>query len=339
MLPFGVAALAIANITPEAVRTRRRHRIDYGGGALLVAWVTALVLVTRLGGTTFPWRSWQIAALLFACGASLGWFVRCERRAPEAMIPARLFRERVFVTAAMSQLLVGFVLIGVTIMAPLYLQFVLEVNATRSGLLTMPIVLGMLTSSVSTGRLITRTGRYRHFPIIGTAVMIASLVLLSSMDTTTGRVEAIVYMFLFGLGIGSTTQVVLLAVQNKVPHADLGIATSATSFFRSLGQTIGSAVFSAVLIARLDHFLPRLVPGSSVDVDSLQADPASIAALGPEAQAGIAESFARSLHDVFLFAVPIAVVAFLAVWLVPEHPLRERRAIDEQGPQAAEAVA
>jgi MFS family permease len=230
-------------------------------------------------------------------------------------------------------------MIGVTIMSPLYMQFVRDVNATRSGMLTLPITLGMLTTSVATGRRLTRTGRYRHYPIIGSLAITLALALLASMDTATSRLVASSYMLLFGLGIGATMQVVLVAVQNRVDQADLGIATSATSFFRSIGQTIGSAVFSAVLVARLDTFLPKLVPGQDLDIDSLQADPAKLRALAPEVRAGVAESFARSLHGVFLVAIPFALVAAAVAWFVPEHPLREGRNIDDAELSPLEALA
>jgi EmrB/QacA subfamily drug resistance transporter len=339
MLPLGFTGSLIANLIPALPIARREHRIDYLGAALLVAWVTAVVFVTRFGGEEWAWGSWQIVTLGVAGGAALLAFIAQQRRAVEPILPPRLFRERIVVTASFIQFFVGFVMIGVTIMSPLYLQFVKNVTATRSGLLTIPITLGMLTTSVGTGRRISATGRYRQFPIIGALVMTISLVLLSSMNTGTSRLVASAYMFTFGLGIGATMQTVLVAVQNRVPHDDLGIATSATSFFRTVGQTIGSAVFSAVLIMQLDHELPRLVPGQAIDVDSLQGDPAKLAALSPEVRAGIAQSFAHALHDVFLVAVPIGLIAFVITWLVPEHPLRERRASEELALGAVEAVA
>jgi EmrB/QacA subfamily drug resistance transporter len=339
MLPLGLAALAIANITPELPRPTERKPIDYTGAALLVIWVTALVLITRFGGTTYSWTSSRILALGVLGLVTLVLFVRCELRAPEALVPPRLFRERVFVIGAASQVLLGFVLVGITIMAPLYLQFVKGVSATDSGVLTIPLTLGMMTTSVYSGRRVSITGRYRHFPIFGTLTTIVSLLLLWSMDAHTSRVLASGYMFLFGLGMGASMQVVLVAIQNKVDVRDMGIATSVNSFSRALGQTIGSALFSAVLLARLDHFLPRLVPGQEVDVDSLQADPDQLAAMAPGVREGIVESFARSLSTVFLVAVPFAVAALVVVWRLPEHPLRETRSVDEPGFDAVEAFA
>jgi EmrB/QacA subfamily drug resistance transporter len=339
MLPFGVAALFVSNITPELPRPTERHPIDYAGAALLVAWVTALVLITRFGGTTYSWTSAPIVGLGVLALAAFALFVRCELHAPEALVPPRLFREPVFVIGAASQVLMGFVLVGISIMTPLYLQFVKGVSATNSGLLTIPLTLGMMTTSVYSGRRVSRTGRYRAMPIVGMTVTVASLLLLWSMDTDTSRVVASGYMFLFGLGMGASMQVVLVAIQNKVSVGDMGIATSVNGFSRSLGQTIGSALFSAVLLARLDHFLPRLVPGQDVDVDTLQADPDQLASMAPAVRDGIVESFARSLSTVFLIAVPFAIAALLIVWRLPEHPLRETRSVDTPQRDPLEAVA
>jgi EmrB/QacA subfamily drug resistance transporter len=329
MLPLGLAALAIANITPELPLPAVRPAIDYAGATLLVIWVTSLVLVTRFGGTTYSWASAHIVGLSLLAIGAFALFVRVELRASEALMPPRLFHEPVFVVGVVSQVLMGFVLVGVAIMAPLYLQFVKGVGATDSGVLTIPLTIGMMSTSIYAGRRISQTGRYRHFPIIGMSLTTVSLLLLWSMDTQTSRLVASFYMFLFGLGIGASMQVVLVAIQNKVPSGDMGIATSVNSFSRALGQTMGSALFSAVLLARLDHFLPMLVPGQSIDVDSLQADPDQLAAMSPAVREGIIESFSRSLSSVFLVGVPFAIAALITVWRLPEHPLRENRSVDE----------
>jgi MFS family permease len=338
MLPLGLASLYVSNMVPEIPRAAVRPQIDYAGSALLVVWVTALVLITRLGGSTYHWLSPQIGALTLLTLVSFGLFVRCQFRAPEALVPPRLFRDRVFVAGYTSQLLMGFVLVGVTIMAPLYLQFVQGAGATNSGLLTIPLTLGMMGSSVYSGRRISKTGRYRHFPIAGMIATALSLYLLSSMDDATSRAAASAYMFLFGLGIGASMQVVLVAIQNRVEPADMGIATSVNSFSRALGSTVGSALFSAVLLARLDTLLPRFVPGSDLDVDTLASDPAQLAAMEPEVRDGIVDAFAGSLSDVFLVGIPFALLALVAVWRLPEHQLRESRAVDGSDLDAGGAI-
>jgi EmrB/QacA subfamily drug resistance transporter len=339
LLPFGVAGLLISNITPDIPRPSVRPSIDYLGALLLVTWVTALVLITRFGGTTYAWTSGRIIGLGALTIITFALFVRCELRAAEALVPPRLFKEPVFVIGAVSQTLMGFVLVGVAIMTPLYLQFVKGVGATDSGLLTIPLTLGMMSTSVYAGRRVSKTGRYRTMPIIGMAATVISLVLLWSMNADTSRVVASAYMFLFGLGMGASMQVVLVAIQNRVDIGDMGIATSVNSFSRALGQTVGSALFSAVLLARLDHLLPRLVPGQDIDVDSLQADPDQLASMAPEVRDGIVESFAQSLSTVFLVGVPFAVAALIIVWRLPEHPLRETRSVDEPRLEPLEALA
>jgi EmrB/QacA subfamily drug resistance transporter len=330
MLPLGLASLFVSNLVPEIPRAAIRPHVDYAGSFLLVVWVTALVLITRFGGATYPWLSPEIGALALLTAVTFGLFVRCQFRAPEALVPPRLFNDRVFVAGYVSQLLMGFVLVGVTIMAPLYLQFVKGAGATNAGLLTIPLTLGMMGTSVYSGRRISRTGRYRLYPIVGMTATSVSLFLLATMDVDTSRTLTAAYMFLFGLGIGASMQVVLVAIQNRVNPNDMGIATSVNSFSRALGQTIGSALFSAVLVARLDTLLPRLVPGRSVDVDSLQADPDQLAAMDPAVREGIVESFSQSLSVVFLVGVPFALLALIAVWRLPEHELRENRAVDAE---------
>ena len=338
MLPLGLVSLYVSNLVPERARAAERPYIDYAGSALLVIWVTGLVLITRLGGSTYHWLSPQIGALTLLTVVAFGLFVRCQFRAPEALVPPRLFRDRVFVAGYTSQLLMGFVLVGVTIMAPLYLQFVKGAGATNSGLLTIPLTLGMMGSSVYSGRRISKTGRYRYFPIAGMAATALSLYLMSSMDVATSRAVTGAYMFLFGLGIGASMQVVLVAVQNRVDPADMGIATSVNSFSRALGSTVGSALFSAVLLARLDTLLPQFVPGSDIEVDTIQADPARLAAMQPEVREGIIEAFSGALSDVFLVGVPFALLALLAVWRMPEHRLRENRAVDGSDFDAGGAI-
>lgn len=329
MLPLGLAALFVTNLVPELARPAVRPAIDYMGSLMLVTWVTGLVLITRFGGASYPWISPQIGALVAVSAVTFVLFARGQFRVSEPLVPPRLFRDRVFVAGYVGQVLMGFVMIGVTIMAPLYLQFVKGAGATNSGLLTIPLTIGMMGSSVHSGRRITKTGRYRMYPIVCMSLTTISLLLLASMNVDTSRVLASAYMFLFGAGLGGSMQVVLVAIQNRVSSNDMGIATSVNSFSRSLGATIGSAVFSAVLVARLDTLLPRLAPGQNIDVDSLQADPQQLAAMDPAVRDGIVEAFSQSLSTVFLVGVPFAALALIAVWRMPEHPLRENRAVDD----------
>lgn len=327
MLPFGVASIALAHINLNLPFLRREHVIDYAGSALMIVWVTALVLYGELGdreGFTAP----RMLALLVVGLAGLVVFVRVEGRAAEPVLPIRLFRDRTFTLTSVSMFLNGIMTMVISIMAPLFLQIVTGVNATRSGVLSMPMVLGMLVASIFTGTMMSRTGRYHIYPIIGGGMMATSAALLATMGTDTPRALPAIYMFLAGAGANGASQVLIVAVQNRVPHADLGIATSATSFFRSLGNVAGSALYSALLLSRLDHWLPRLVPdGSVLSASQISQSPKQIQEMAAPVRDGIVQSFANSLQTVFWWLVPVTLLVFVIAFAVPEHPLRDKRAI------------
>lgn len=327
MLPFGVASIVLAHLNLNLPFHRREHVIDYAGSLLMVVWVTALVLYGELGGREGFGTPKMLAVLLVGL-AALGAFVRVEQRAAEPVLPIRLFRDRTFTLTSASMFLNGIMTMVISIMAPLFLQIVTGVNATRSGVLSMPMVLGMLVASIFTGTMMSRTGRYRIYPILGSGLMVAAAGLLATMGTDTAKALPAFYMFLAGAGANGASQVLIVAVQNNVRHADLGIATSATSFFRSLGSVAGSALYSALLLSRLDHWLPRLVPdGSVVAASQLTQSPRQIQQMAPEVRDGIVESFANSLGTVFLWLVPVALLLVVLAFAVPEHPLRDTAAI------------
>lgn len=322
MLPFGAIALAMSFFTLKLPFAKRASQIDVLGAVLLAVWVTALMLYASFGERD-GWASPRMIALLFTGIVGIGAFIGAERRAAEPILPLRLFRERIFVSVVATHFVVGTVLISVSIMAPLFLQLVSGVNATRSGLASIPLTMGMLLTSVYSGRRITATGRYRRYPIVGTALMVGAAIAMATMGTATHKALPALYMFVFGLGLGNTMQTITVAVQNRVEHRDLGAATSATGFFRGLGQTAGSAVYSAILVGRLDHWLPRLVPdGALVNAAAIQDSPRQLLALPPDVKAGIVESFSRSLHVVFLAGIPACVLAFVLALVIPEYPLR-----------------
>ncbi len=330
MLPFGVIAIALAEVNLRLPFARRAHRIDYGGVVLMTVWVTGIVLFAELG-STHGFTSPAMLALVAVGLAALVAFVAVERRASEPVLPIRLFSDRLFTLTAASNFLNGMATMTIGIMAPLFLQIVGGVNATQSGVLSMPMVVGMLVASILTGQAMTRTGRYRIWPIICSGLMCAAVGLLATIGRGTPNLLPAFYMFIMGAGSNGTSQVLIVAVQNRVPHSDLGIATSATSFFRSLGQVVGSAVYSAMLVSGLDRWLPRLVPdGSVTDSRSLQASPKQIRELPAATSDGIIESFSRSLHTVFLWMIPVVVIALVLAWFVPEHPLREDVAIGDE---------
>jgi len=322
-LPVGVLALVVTSAVLRLPFVRRPHAIDYLGSALLVAAVSCLLLVTVWGGTEYPWGSPTIVGLAAAGAALIAAFVLQERRAREPVLPLRLFRDPVFSVSNGTSFIVGLAMFGVIIFVPLYLQVVNGASPTRSGLLLTPLMLGLIVGTVGSGRLITRWGRYRVFPITGMAITTVGLYLLSRFDADTSRLLQSLYMAIVGLGIGLVMQVLVLAVQNAVAARDLGTATSATAFFRSMGGAFGVAIFGSIFNSRLDAYLASAPPGQSVESSALRAGPEAVRALPPEARTAVIDAFARALHVTFLWAIPVAAAGFVVVLFLRELPLRD----------------
>jgi EmrB/QacA subfamily drug resistance transporter len=326
-VPVGVAALFITSSALRLPYRRIRHRIDYLGAALVMSGATCLLLVTVWGGTEYAWGSPIIIGLTVAGVILTGLFFVQESRAPEPLIPLRLWKDRVFAVASGLEFLVGFAMFGAIIFLPLWLQTVGGASAQNSGVAILPLMAGLMTSSIVSGRIITRTGRYKVWPVTGTATIAVGLFLLSTMHVGTSRLESSVYMVVLGLGMGMIIQVMVLAVQNSVPHADLGTATAAETFSRSMGGAFGVAVFGAILNNRLIHNLQQLLPagatGGALDVAKVTGSPAAIQQLPPDVHDAVIQALANAIHVVFLAAVPLALVAFGVTWLLPEKPLRK----------------
>jgi EmrB/QacA subfamily drug resistance transporter len=334
-LPLGLVAFAVTSSVLRLPFRRRPHRIDVLGAGLLVAAVTCLLLaaVQGGGGTGSP-----TTLALAAAGVLLGGlFVLQERRAAEPILPLGLFRDRIVWVSSAMLFLVGATMFGSIVFLPLFLQAVLGVTATSSGLLLLPLMLGIVTTSVLSGRIISRTGRYRWWPVAGTATTTAGVFLLSRMDATTTGLESSIAMMVVGLGIGMVMQVLVLAVQNTVPHHQLGVATSATNFFRSIGGTFGTALFGAIFGARLASMLSSsLPPGSGIDPRSVARAPEAILQLPPAVREALVEGIAGAIHVVFLVAIPVAAAAFaLSLWL-REIPLRDTAHIGAESLTEAE---
>jgi MFS family permease len=304
--------------------TRREHSIDYLGSALLVAAVCCLLLVTVWGGSEYEWWSAPIIGLTLSGLALLVAFVWQEGRAKEPVLPLRLFRNQVFTVSTAGSFIVGFGMYGAIIYIPLYLEIVNDATPTQAGLQLIPLMLGLVAGSVGSGRIITRTGHYKPFPIIGMALMATGMFLLSLLDADSTRATQAVFMVVTGLGVGLVMQVLVLATQNAVEQRDLGTATSATSFFRSMGGAFGVAAFGSVFNGRLEAYLADSLPaGMTVDRASIQAGPAALHRLAPETLAVVIDAFARALHVMFLVGVPVAVAGFIVMLFLPERPLRE----------------
>ncbi|HKP14733.1 MAG TPA: MDR family MFS transporter [Gemmatimonadaceae bacterium] len=318
-LPLGILALVVIASTLPGRSERTRHRIDWAGAALLATALSAIILVTDLGGANYGWSSPMVLGLIAVGIASLVAFVLVERRAAEPVLPLRLFSNRAFTVTSIVALVVGFAMFGSVTYLPLFLQVVKGSTPTGSGLEMLPMMGGMLTSSIVSGQLISRTGRYKVFPLAGTAVMTIGLALLARTTAGTSLGRLLGMMLLLGLGMGLVMQVLVIAVQNAVDYRDLGVATSGNSLFRSIGGSVGTAVLGAIFASRLTAELashPAAAGGAGL---SLQA----MARLPAEVRATYAQAFTASIDTVFLVATAIAALGFLTTWLLPERPLRE----------------
>lgn len=337
-VPIGIIALfVIASVLHLPVK-RTEHTIDYLGTSVLGAAVTAVILLTTWGGTTYAWGSGTIIALGVVAAALVVAFCLVEQRAAEPLIPLSLFRIRVFSISSLVGFIIGFIMFGAIIYIPLYLQTVHGATPTSSGLQLLPMVLGMLATFITSGRLVTRWGRYKVFPIVGTVVTAGGLYLLSLMTPGTSLVVSSVFMFVVGLGIGLVMQVLVVAVQNAVPYEHLGTATSAATFFRTIGGSFGVALFGSVFNSRLFAELPKYLPTSALRQlagHSISSNPAQLNALPPPIHLGYVQAFSHSLDTVFMIGVPFAIAAFVLSLLLKEVPLREQAFV---GP-AADAAA
>jgi EmrB/QacA subfamily drug resistance transporter len=319
-VPIAVAAFAVTGAVLPRGRRVGDPRIDYAGSAVLVAAVSSLVLCATWGGTEYPWGSPTIVGLGVAALVLLGVLVVVERRALEPVIPLQLFSVRSFKVAITVSFIVGAVMFGSISFLPLFLQVVTGASATNSGLLLLPLMLGLLSASSGSGQIISRTGRYKAFPLVGTALATVAMALLAGMGPeTTGRTVT-VYMVILGAGIGFTLQTLILAVQNAVGPGDIGVATSSATFFRSMGGSLGVALFGALFNARLSDNLGTTASlGEGTSSSALGA----LEGLSAAQRAVVESGFADAITSVFLYGVPLMLTGFLVTWLLHEVPLRQ----------------
>ena len=320
-LPVGIIALVVLAATLPAQSSYARHAVDYLGAALLALTLASIVLVTDLGGTVYQWSSPMMVGLIVIAVAGLIGLVLAERRAHEPILPLELFRTRdVWVTSVVG-LVVGFALIGSVTYLPVFLQIVKGLSPTESGLRMVPLMGGTLVTSILAGQLVSRTGKYKLFPIIGTTIVTISLWLISRMTAETGTFAASLYMLLLGLGLGFVMQVLIIAVQNAVDYRDLGVATSNAILFRLIGGSLGTALLGAVLATQLHTHVQQTMPGDTAALELIS--PQALAGLSPAIRDAYIEAFVSSLSTVFVVAAVIAFVGLLVALLLPERPLRE----------------
>jgi EmrB/QacA subfamily drug resistance transporter len=323
-VPLGVVALVVVNAVLHVPFQRREHSIDYLGAALIVSGVSSLLLALVWAGDRYPWGSATIVSLLVAATLLLVTFVFWEGRATEPILPLRLFRNSIFSMTSAVGFVVGTAMFGAIVFIPIYLRVVDGVSPTKAGLLMLPLMVGIIVSSISSGKATTRTGRYKAFPIAGTGLLGLGIFLLSRLDVDTPTWLFSIYFFVVGAGLGLVMQILVLAVQNAVDFRDMGVATSSSQFFRSMGGTIGTAIFGTILSNRLAHNLAeRLPPGAApAGGGNIAKSPERIALLPPAIHADVVASFVDALHTVFLVAVPVIAVAFVLSFFIKELPLR-----------------
>ncbi|MFJ9811862.1 MDR family MFS transporter [Streptomyces sp. NPDC101158] len=332
-VPIAILVVIAAARTIPSVRSASRPVIDYLGIALVAVGSSALILATSWGGNEYAWGSGVIIGLFAGGLLALALFCWVETRAAEPMLPMRLFRNPVFTVCSVLSFVVGFAMLGAMTFLPTYLQYVDGDSATISGIRTLPMVVGLLIASIFSGNVVSKTGRYRIFPIVGCFVMGLGLYLLSLMDPQTSTWPASLYMFVLGVGIGLCMQVLTIAVQNTVDYADLGTATSGVTFFRTLGSSFGTAVFGTIYANSLKPNLAEGVGEASARAARLGLNPADVAtaAQSPAGVHGlptpvaepIVQAYADTLHTVFLWTVPVAAVGFVVAFFLKQVPLRD----------------
>jgi EmrB/QacA subfamily drug resistance transporter len=323
-LPVGAVALVVIAAALRIPVRSQKHRIDYLGTLLIASVATCLILVTSLGGRTWGWASAPLIGTAALGAVLLVWFLAVERGAAEPVLPLKLFRIRTFALSSAISFVIGFAMFGAMTYLPTFLQVVQGVSPTMSGVHMLPMVLGLLLTSTLSGQVVSRTGRWKIFPVLGTAVTAAGLLLLHRLTESSGNLEMSLCFFVFGFGLGLVMQVLVLIVQNAVSYEDLGVATSGVTFFRSIGSAFGVAVFGTVFTNRLDDKLHDVFtgPARSRSAALLEADPRAMDRLPPELRPSALHAYATSITDVFLYAAPVVLLAFALTWLLKEDRLR-----------------
>ena len=320
-IPLGIAAIIVAAVFIKLPKnTRGRPNIDVLGTLFIAIATTSLVLVTSWGGTEYDWDSPVILGLIASTVIGTLAFIWAERRAVEPIIPLWLFKDRNFTITTIAGLVVGISMFGAIGYMPTFLQIVNGVNATESGLMLLPMLVGVLITAIGSGFIMSKTGRYKWMPITGALLIALALTLFSTMNADTTPLVSGSFLAVLGLGIGLIMQVLVLIVQNSVPHSVLGTATAANAFFREIGASVGSAIVGSVFVTRLNHTLADSFGGTAPE-GSNSLTPAAINALPPEVHAAITDAYANALAPVYLYLVPVMVAAFVLLFFVKEVPL------------------
>ena len=336
-LPFGIAALAITSAVLHIPKVKRDHKIDYLGALLMVAAVSATLLAVSIYG---PERGWGNSTTLTYLGIGIVLsviFLLWERKAEEPILPLSLFNNHTFSLTSALGFIIGAGMFGAIVMLPLYLQVVKGDTATEAGLKLIPFMLGIVSTSIYSGKAITKNGHYKRFPIIGTVVMTIGILLMATLSTTTPFWQLSIYAIMIGAGLGLSMQTIVIALQNAVDFKDMGVATSSNTFFRSLGSVFGTAVFGTILTNRLGHYIaenfknlaasnPSALSGfDSTKLETIKSNTEALKTFPPVIKSTVLDSFVSSFHVVFYTAAPITALGFLLALLLRETPLRTNK--------------
>ena len=321
-VPLGVLALIVIGLVFKPLVAHVKHKIDYMGAAFLAASLTCIILFTSQGGTLLPWSSPQLWFTLALGFITLGGFIYEERLADEPIMPLELFRERTFVLSGLIGFIIGFSLFGAITFLPLYLQVAKGSTPSQAGLQVLPMMAGILSTSIISGRLISRIGKYRWFPICGTAIVACGMFLLSTLQLDTPLHTMYLFMLLLGLGLGMVMQVLVLAVQNAVPFKNIGVATSGATLFRSIGGSVGVATFGAIFTNGLHSRLADAMPAGTELPQSM--GPTMVQHLPAAIRDIYLNAFSGSMHVVFFVAGAVVLLAFALSWFMKDQPLRSK---------------
>ncbi|MEV6982074.1 MDR family MFS transporter [Sphaerisporangium sp. NPDC051017] len=336
-LPIGAVAFVWLLLRLHLPKYRTEHRIDWLGAALLGVGITALVLITTWGGTEYAWGSWQILGLVAVAVVSLAIFIPVQRRVAEPIMPLHVFRDRNFTLVSLVGFLLGFAMFGAINFLPLFQQTVQGASATNSGLLLLPMMAGMMAVSLVAGQAITRTGKYKVWPLAGGVVMVVGMWLLSLQDVNTTTWQTGLFIAVLGLGMGGLMQTTMLIAQNSVEQKDLGVASSAATFFRSIGGSFGVSLFGAIFNHHLtSNLTDRLGPQAAQMAqggNSARLDPTALAALPAQVREGFLSSLADSISSVFFWAIFISILVPVFAAFIKQIPLRSGPAAPGSAPK------
>lgn len=338
-LPIGAVALVMITAVLHLPKKRSSGKIDYLGAALLTVGITSIVLVTTWGGSEYAWGSAVIMELIAIGVAALVGFVFSQTKAAEPILPLHIFRSRNFTLMSLIGFITGFVMFGAVLFLPLYQQAVQGASATNSGLLLLPMLLSMMVVSLVAGRVTTNTGKYKVFPIVGSVLMVAGLFLLAQMDTGTSRFTSGLYMAVLGAGMGCLMQITMLVAQNSVEMKDMGVASSSTTLFRTLGSSFGVAIMGALFNNKVQDVMAQKAGalGGKITEQSAQLDAASLAKLPAQAREAYQDAVSSGTHSAFLLGSIVAIGALITAWFVKEVALRGAGPQKAPGASAEEA--